>query len=98
MSGADGLIPDSRQHTISVRCNLLIGEAQYANALGFQKGLALGVKACLFWIQMYGAIHLHAQTACHTIEVQNESLVGVLPAELESVELPILQTLPEVAF
>ena len=93
-----GLISNSRQHPFSVGFNLLIAEAQHANALGLKEGLALGVKSCPFWFQMYAAIHLHAQTACHTIEVQNESLVGVLPAELEPVELAILQTLPEVVF
>ena len=93
-----GLIPNSRQHPFSVGFNLLIAEAQHANALGLKEGLALGVKSCSFWFQMYAAIHLHAQTACHTIEVQNESLVGMLPPKLEPVELAILQTLPEVVF
>ena len=95
---AHGLIPNSRQHPFSVGFNLLIAETHHANALGLKEGLALGVKACLFWVSVDPAVNFHAQTACHTIEIQYELPVGMLPPKLKPVELAVLQTLPETIF
>src|SRR5687768_6148465 len=89
------MLPDLRQNCWEIVPDFVVGEAQDMDATTQEGVGALDVVVLL--VLMYGAVNFDDEPGGVAVEVGEEALDDLLPAELETVQSMAAQVLPKNA-